>query len=78
MKCEMPNCDNESTKKIKNSGVFYGIYVEDAEIDVCDQHPITDIQNRINEVCVDNCMDSQLCNPFDDMEMLRKQKIMSK
>jgi hypothetical protein len=78
MKCEMPNCDNESTKKIKNSGVFYGIYVEDAEIDVCDQHPIADIQNIINEVCVDICMDSQLCNPFDDMEMLRKQKIMSK
>lgn len=74
----MPNCNNQSTKKIKNSGVFYGVNIENAEIDVCDHHPISDIQNRINEVCATDCLNTQSCNPFVDIEKLRKQKIVSK
>lgn len=78
MKCEMPNCNNQSTKKIKNSGIFYGSYIEGVEIDVCDHHSIGDIQQTINKFCVDSCLESQVCNPFADIEMVRKHKIVSK
>jgi hypothetical protein len=32
MKCEIPNCSNESIKKISKTGIFYGVYVDEEDI----------------------------------------------
>lgn len=74
----MPNCSNEITKTVKNSGIFYGVHIESAELGVCDNHPINEVQDILNELCKNQCINSQICNPFVDSESLRKKRSSSK
>jgi hypothetical protein len=72
MKCEMPDCQNESLKKVSKSGIFYGICLDDHTIMVCNDHTINEINERINNSCAENSLDQQMCNPFADALLLKK------
>jgi hypothetical protein len=72
MKCEMPDCNNNSTKKITKEGIHYGVFIQDACVNVCEEHTIHEVNNHLEEVFVENCSNLQECNPFIQSEFAKK------
>ena len=72
MKCEIPNCSNESFKKISKTGIFYGVYVDEEDIFVCDKHNINEINDCINKICTEKAIANQVVNPFAEIENFKK------
>jgi hypothetical protein len=72
MKCEMPDCNNKSTKTVTKEGVLYGVYVDNSCMNVCEEHTIHEVNTQLNEIFVDNCISSQECNPFMQAEFIKK------
>jgi len=72
MKCEMPDCNNDSTKKITKNGIFYGISLDDCSIHVCENHTIHEINTCLDDNLQQDCINSQMCNPFMQAEFIKK------
>lgn len=71
MKCEMPNCHNDSVKSVSKNGVFHGI-VNYEELSVCNSHDILEINECLEKLCNDKSFDMQICNPFVDVLAVKK------
>lgn len=64
MSCEMPDCNNTSTKMVARSGVFCGVSVQKAKMRICDAHSPPEIDKELRSMCEQAAIDCQLVNPF--------------
>jgi hypothetical protein len=67
MQCQMPNCNNESTKHVCRKGIYCGIAPRSLSFHVCDDHAPASVNNEIDNKCEQEAMDSQMVNPFVDV-----------
>lgn len=70
MKCQIPGCRNKVSKVTKKSGIFTGVYLEDVTLYTCGNHQPKDVANALEAVGERKAADSQMINPYVDVQFV--------
>jgi len=69
MKCQVPGCQNKATKFSKRNVLNCGIYLENASIWHCGNHP----EEELDKIYDSFAEDAQEVNPMVDVKIHRKE-----
>jgi hypothetical protein len=64
MKCEMPDCENDSVKTISENSIHFGVNIEDSCINICEFHDINELHLELQRIGEQQAETSQIINPF--------------